>query len=84
METSTFPYIEAELKENALDPRHRLLIIDKKFISYDDKIMACADISAIRYGSMQMLVFHRLRTEKYYRIELRDKKENLMKIFFGI
>jgi hypothetical protein len=84
VETSTFPYLEAELKENALDPRHRVLIIDNKFISYDDMIMSCADITAIRYGSMQMLVFHRLRTERYYRIELRDNKENVMKIFFGI
>ncbi len=83
MEPVSFPYLEAELKENIFDSRHRLLIIDDRFISFDDKIMACEDITNIRYGSMQMLVFHKLRTDKYYRIELKDKKENTIKIFFG-
>ena len=75
--------IEAELKENVLDPRHHKLIIDTRFISYDSNIMECSDIIAIRYGSMEMLVFHKLRTDRYYKIELKDKKGNEMKIFFG-
>lgn len=83
MEQPDFPILEAELKEHALDLRQRLLIIDNRYISFDDKIMPCEDITAVRYGIMQMLVFHRLRTDKYYRIDLMDKKENVMKIFFG-
>jgi hypothetical protein len=83
LENQSFPYLEAELKENIFDLRHRLLIIDNKFISYADKIMTCEDIKEIRYGSMQMLVFHRLKTEKYYKIDLKDKKGDEIKIFFG-
>jgi len=83
MNQPDFPALEAELKEHVLDLRRRLLIIDNRFISFDDKIMSCEDIKAIRYGIMQMLVFHRLKTDKYYRIELMDNKGNVMKIFFG-
>jgi hypothetical protein len=83
MEPPYFPSLEAELKENIFDIRQRLLIIDSRYISFDDKIMLCENVTAVRYGSMQMLIFHKLRTDKYYRIELMDNKENTMKIFFG-
>ena len=83
MSQPDFPTLEAELKEHVLDMHQRLLIIDNRFISFDDKIMPCEEIKALRYGKMQMLVFHRLKTDKYYRIDLMDNKDNVMKIFFG-
>ena len=83
MESSILSYLEAELKENSLHPVAHQLIIDNKFISYDDKILSCNDIIAIRYGSMQMLVFHRLKTGRYHKIELKDKNNNIITIFFG-
>lgn len=83
MQNKTVPYLEAELKENIFDIKQRLLIIDSKFISYEEKIMSCEDITEIRYGSMQMLVFHRLRTDKYFKIDLKNKSGEIIKIFFG-
>lgn len=83
MEPPEFPYFEAELKENFLDPRRQILSIDRRFISYGEKIVDCDNIEEMRYGSMQMLIFHRLRTDKYHKIELKDRGGNVLKIFFG-
>jgi len=83
LNNKTGPYLEAELKENIFDIKQRLLIVDSKFISYEEKIMSCEDITEIRYGIMQMMVFHRLRTDKYFKIELKNKRGEIIKIFFG-
>ncbi len=74
---------ETTVKRDALDLRGRQISIDDNIISSDDRAMFTNEITAMRYGIMQMKVFHGIKTGKYYKIELLNNKHEKMSIFFG-
>jgi hypothetical protein len=74
---------ETTVKRDALDLRGRQISITDKIITFDDRAMFTNEVTAMRYGTMQMKVFHGIRTGKYYKIELLNNKREKMGIFFG-
>lgn len=74
---------ETTVKRDSLDLRGRQISINDNIISFDDRAMFTNEITAMRYGIMQMKVFHGIKTGKYYKIELLNNKHEKMSIFFG-
>ena len=74
---------ETDVKRDILDIKGRHISIDDKIITFNDRAMFCSEVTAMRYGVMQMRIFHGIRTGKYYRIELMNCKNEKMGIFFG-
>jgi hypothetical protein len=76
-------YFETEVKRDALDFKGRHISIDNKLIVFDNRAMFTHEVNSMRYGIMQMKIFHKLKTGQYYRIELMNCKNEKMGIFFG-
>jgi hypothetical protein len=74
---------ETIVKRDALDLKGRHISINDKLITFDDHAMFSNEVTSMRYGIMQMKVFHGIRTGKYYKIELLNNKREKMSIFFG-
>lgn len=74
---------ETVVKRDSLDLRGRQISINNKIITFDDRAMFTDEITAMRYGIMQMKVFHGIKTGKYYKIELLNNKHEKMGVFFG-
>lgn len=74
---------KAEVKRDILDLKGRHISIDEKIIVFDDRAMYSDEVIAMRHGIMQMKIFPKIRTGKYYKIELLNYKNEKMGIFFG-
>ena len=73
---------ETEIKRNFLDFFRKKLKIDSLNIQYGSQSMKCSDISAMRYGIIQMYI-NGIKANRMYEIGLKSSDgEKKMRIFF--
>lgn len=73
---------ETKIKRNFLDFFRKKLKIDSVSIQYGNQSLRCADISAVRYGIIQMYI-NGIKANRMYEIGLKSKDEKKkMRIFF--